>query len=408
MKVRNNLLMIILIAIVLVLPIEVYGFSLTMNMSKLIKLVLLILLSVSILTAFRKEKIKYDAIVIYQVLFLLITFSIIIFQPSPTSSILKWSQYLVVYLFYFAIIQPNFSKSINYYYKEIESAILIGFIINLIVGIIQIRWNLFWPAHMFQAISDFTRPVGLFNNSNGLGGYFVVTTMYFLWAIIFLKRKKYYLYFFLGLYSLWISGSEGSYLSFVLGSVIVLSSLHQILFKAMRIVFLSSFILLVISIWLSEKIQEFIVIILQQQARYELWYLAWVIFKDNWVVGIGNYTFFNKISEYGFVSKYGANHPHPHNIFLDFLVSYGVFGLVLFLLVVFYVLIKYIKYKPIQDINKTNIMVLALLIQALVHDIVDGGFLIGTSSVAIFQLLMIAIFAYHIPNKETNPKLEFK
>lgn len=408
MKIGKNFMLLILLTILVILPIEVYGSLLTLTVSKFLKLSLLLFLTLAVFVLNQRSKLNFDAISIFQIFFLASTFTIVIFQEEPQSSILKWTQYLIVFLFYFAVIQPGLYKVGKYGLKKIENAIILVFVINLIISFLQIHYNFLWPSSSFQLITDFSRPVGLFNNSNGLGGYFVIIAMYFLWGVLNYKDKKYYFYLALSIYGLIISGSEGSQISFIVGSIVVLSSCNNYTFRVVRGISMFASIIFFLSIVLSDKVQAFATSILEQQARYDLWFLTWQIFKDNWLVGIGNYTFFDKISEYGFIAKYGAVHPHPHNIILDFLVSYGILGFLLIFMIVIYVVVKYITYNPSEDLEYTKIMVIAYFIQAMIHDMVDGGFLIGTSSVAIFQLFMFAYFLYYIPSNENESKKSVK
>ena len=72
--------------------------------------------------------------------------------------------------------------------------------------------------------------------------------------------------------------------------------------------------------------------------RLEMWRASLVIARDYWLTGVGWRAFpgtARGYAERGEINPLATHHPHPHNTYLEFLVSYGVVGLGL--LLAFYV-----------------------------------------------------------------------
>lgn len=73
--------------------------------------------------------------------------------------------------------------------------------------------------------------------------------------------------------------------------------------------------------------------------RFEMWRTAWMIFQDNPVLGVGRGNFpvaAAKYVEAGVAHPQSAEHPHPHNGYLEFLVSTGSVGVALLLALLIY------------------------------------------------------------------------
>lgn len=72
--------------------------------------------------------------------------------------------------------------------------------------------------------------------------------------------------------------------------------------------------------------------------RLEMWRASLVIARDYWITGVGWRAFPGTARGYadrGEINPLATHHPHPHNTYLEFLVSYGLVGLGL--LLAFYV-----------------------------------------------------------------------
>ena len=72
--------------------------------------------------------------------------------------------------------------------------------------------------------------------------------------------------------------------------------------------------------------------------RLEMWRASLIIARDYWLTGVGWRAFPESARGYaerGEINPLATHHPHPHNTYLEFLVSYGVIGLGL--LLAFYV-----------------------------------------------------------------------
>lgn len=72
--------------------------------------------------------------------------------------------------------------------------------------------------------------------------------------------------------------------------------------------------------------------------RLEMWRASLIIARDYWLTGVGWRAFPESARSYaerGEINPLATHHPHPHNTYLEFLVSYGLIGLGL--LLAFYV-----------------------------------------------------------------------
>jgi len=72
--------------------------------------------------------------------------------------------------------------------------------------------------------------------------------------------------------------------------------------------------------------------------RLEMWRASLIIARDYWLTGVGWRAFPESARGYaerGEINPLATHHPHPHNTYLEFLVSYGLIGLGL--LLAFYV-----------------------------------------------------------------------
>lgn len=130
--------------------------------------------------------------------------------------------------------------------------------------------------------------------------------------------------------------------------------------------------------------------------RIELWIAAANIFNDNLLFGVGRNNFKSHaktLKENGEISQTALNYSaHPHNIYAETLVSKGLFGFII-LVVVFYLLfVNYIKAKN-NNIRFSDVALIHLFF-ILIVGIGTEAPLIKNNFVSIF-LLYSAVFYSH-------------
>ncbi len=152
------------------------------------------------------------------------------------------------------------------------------------------------------------------------------------------------------------------------------------------------FILLLSFNIINSNFSQSLINVLVEQGRWILWEGAIRIFMDTPFYGIGFYQFPEVLKEYGVYSQYGAAWPHPHNLFLDLIVTVGILGSVIFIMLLVCI-IKHVLVmkKSIWGNNHFKLISLAIIVGAFIHDLIDGGFLWGTSSCATLLWIIVGV-----------------
>jgi len=386
---KKKIFSVALLIFTALLPIETYGvvsFELTKSFKVLLMLMMITLIS---MVNFR-EKIKVDTFSKFIVFFQILTLCMIPFSNNQEGSMVKWTQYFVIGLFYICLIQSeDIRENLKNGFSKLIPTLLF---LSVLIMIIQLKLDLLWSASIFETATGTKRAVAFFNNANGLGGFLVTSTLYTVWLSIIDKKKVHIIISMVGIYGIYLSESEGSIIAFLIGILIILGTKFREIMAILRYVTTGMSLILFILFTFSETVQAYFINELKSQARYNLWNAAVKIFQDNWIFGIGNYNFSNVVKQYGVISKYGSTYPHPHNFILDFLVCYGIVGLIISIVVVSFIALLYFgKLNIIQ--NQKYYLITALLVQGFIHDLVDGGFLIGTSSAAVFQIMILSVYS---------------
>jgi O-antigen ligase len=131
--------------------------------------------------------------------------------------------------------------------------------------------------------------------------------------------------------------------------------------------------------------------------RVEMWRVSALIFKDNpiWGVGRGNYTAAAKnYVDQGLVHFEVAEHSHPHSAFLEMLVSKGIVGLAVFLALLFYPLIYFIKtFKASRETARLGII---HSVGFMLFSLTDASTFIKGNFISIYLLYLTTFFAWHV------------
>lgn len=129
-------------------------------------------------------------------------------------------------------------------------------------------------------------------------------------------------------------------------------------------------------------------------ARLEMWKVSILIAREAPTLGVGWRNFQSRaqpFSEKGLVSPSASEHPHPHNTYLEFLVTTGVVGLLLLVFFLVYstrIASESAKFEPVIG-NVFYVFVLAFAINA----VNEGGAFIYGNALSFFLVYFAVLLA---------------
>ena len=321
------------------------------------------------------------------------------FADNQLIAFYKYAWFLLGIGFFFLIIKANYNR------LKLLFSFFLGVFASASLGIWQfLNQSAFankWlglakhdPANpgvsVVEAIGDlglgerWLRAYGTLDHPNMLGGLLTLGAIMIIFVIINLRRKKNkenYKYFILASYlflltysfALFFTFSRTAWLSFVIGLFVILAvtlikkdrfgqiqTLKIILvFGILVFILFTSFQNLVLTRVKGESR-------LEQKSnieRLESNKVAWDMFMDNWLVGVGmgNYTME--------LSKINPGHPAyfyqpAHNAYLLIAAEIGVFGIALFLYLILYISYYILKFK---DINRITLIISLIVLLTFDH-----------------------------------------
>lgn len=95
--------------------------------------------------------------------------------------------------------------------------------------------------------------------------------------------------------------------------------------------------------------------------RNQLNHVAWQMFQQNSLTGVGLNNFTTKVNRFETIHTYTSFIQPPHNIFLLWLAEAGIFGLILILLILKKIIKIKIKRKPKQIIQATPVLMILII-----------------------------------------------
>lgn len=255
--------------------------------------------------------------------------------------------------------------------KRIDFSVWLGICCSAIILDINTVYSFF--------IEGILRPPSFLGSPNKLGGFFILILPFIIagtykWSLIKKLRNFGTLVILLTIVALLISGSRGAYIGLLMALIIsfFIMGFNSSIFKFKKFYFS-----VIISIIIGGVVIYFlfpqIIFRVYDGERILLWQSAIKIFWDYPIFGVGTGNF-NQYYLYGYISPF-ATEPSlgsPHNIFLHYLVEFGVVGAVSFILLIFFQL--KILYKNMLKNNHLNIWILAGLVSVLgmcIHGMVD-------------------------------------
>lgn len=252
------------------------------------------------------------------------------------------------YIPFFALSVPylNYRKASKYYFR----ILFIVFSIFALIAVIK------YIIGDYTLVYEYDETAGLLFTGlnfahNATGSVYAVVSAFLL--IFFLKEKNkkikilYLFMFTICFIGLFLTKSRGSYVAFIVG-VIYVFWFHYRSIKKFLITLLLMGVVSVPIIFLTNSYERIIKIFEfsgTTSVRFELWRLAWNLFKESPIVGIG-FGRYNDILHSGFNRLYGLpgiimfniehyyfyTSGHAHNSYLHFLAETGFIGLGLLLL----------------------------------------------------------------------------
>jgi O-antigen ligase len=141
-------------------------------------------------------------------------------------------------------------------------------------------------------------------------------------------------------------------------------------------------------------------------ARLEMWKASLLISKENPLLGVGWRNFQESTKPFvaqGAISVSASQHPHPHNMYFESLVTTGALGLfftIALLVHAAYTGVRSAAFKPIAG-NLLLIFVLAFVL----NGINEGGALIYGNALSFFLIYLTVLFSFaHSASDQYRPR----
>lgn len=132
-------------------------------------------------------------------------------------------------------------------------------------------------------------------------------------------------------------------------------------------------------------------------ARLEMWHVSLLIFRDNPVLGVGRGNYLDAVQEYverGAVHCDVARYSHPHDAYLEVLVSKGILGLATLLALLLYPLGFFLR---TRQASAHTALLGALLISGIaLFSLTDASTYIKGNYIAYFVTYLSVLVAWHM------------
>ena len=234
----------------------------------------------------------------------------------------------------------------------------------------------------------------------------------------------------LGLATVILSLARSAYLGFVVISV--LSILYYLRWKKATVVIVIITVLVVFSYIISDKVQNRINDGVSEVTNYfdtlkkypgqpekysarsslgtrlEMWRSTQYFFAEAPWFGVGRFNYKSKAQEYvnqGLANQVIANHSHPHNAYIEMIMSKGIFGLLALLLLMYYPLYVFIK---TRNASRDSAFAGIVLISAYtIFSLTEASTFIKNNFVSIYLVYLSVFFSWHIRevHKDESPNI---
>lgn len=185
--------------------------------------------------------------------------------------------------------------------------------------------------------------------------------------------------------------------------------------KSLFIVYLSLVLILIGSFFVSDKIRKGVLRVTDSAElfvsvddltkykdplgtsgdRMAMWVSSWVIFKDNVFFGVGRGNFNQSVREYAnknLVRSDMVSYSHPHNIYFSILVSKGLLGISVFIMLIIYIFKMYFSARN-KNLLYSESAILHLFAILLVG-IGSEGPILKNNFISIFLVYTAVYYSY--------------
>jgi O-antigen ligase len=333
---------------------------------------------------------------------LIISFISWLFNPT-IKSLGLWRAYFLEPLLFFAILISSLKNSKDYYLIIKAGATLIFGLV--IFSIIQNFTGVNLPAaydypNVKRLTAFFSYPNALSLLTASLSGFLV--------AYYFFKQRKweYLTLGILGAFLSWWSVSQGALLAMLFAlTVVAFVKIYKLTSsrkeKKVLIAFIFSVLLFLFSTPMFQNFyQEIFHPVLDLQAssieiRSSQWQETWRMLQDNWFSGAGLNAYQVKLITYH-QTQWLEIFLYPHNIFLNFWTELGILGLLVFLLILYFIA-QELKNLFLNK-NKLAWPLLVFWLIWLIHGLVDVPYFKNDLSLLFFIFLALTIRAKDVDN----------
>lgn len=132
-------------------------------------------------------------------------------------------------------------------------------------------------------------------------------------------------------------------------------------------------------------------------ARLEMWRASWMVFLEHPILGVGRGNYVEAAAEHvaeGDVHKEVMEHSHPHNAYLEVLVSKGIVGLAVFLALLFYPLVLFVRTR--RRAPETATLGCVFIAGFALFSFTDASTYIKGNFIAVFVVYLAVLFSWHV------------
>lgn len=131
--------------------------------------------------------------------------------------------------------------------------------------------------------------------------------------------------------------------------------------------------------------------------RLEMWRASWYLVKASPVFGVGRGNYNQSMQKYidaGLVNPAVNDHSHPHNAFVEIIVSRGILGLSIMLFLLYYPFYLFYKYRIKSRV--TALMGMTHIILISIFSVTDASTFIKGNYVAVNLVFLSILLAQHL------------
>ena len=313
----------------------------------------------------------------------------------------------------------------NFFYKEKKFFNFWTLLISIVILDIYIEFflgsNTFgWGSRFIDGVEQPNgRRIVSFFKDEPIAGAFISGFIFMIFGYLLKKFEANKLiplmFIFIAFLSILLTGERSNTIKVFIGLLVFFSLLDFIDLKNKILIFFSIFLICFLSIFSFDFLKnryvglfkifnskEKIKFQFENNSYFKLYKSGYYIFKDNIFFGVGNKNYRIKSCEFAFdkknleANKYVCS-THPHQIYFEFLSEHGLFGSIILLASLFYLIFKILR-EIIESRNYIQLGCFIFVILNFVPVLPSGAFFSDFNS-TIFWLNFSIMFAC---NKKTN------